>query len=516
LSSHDNLVNLLDERAAELGKKTYGMFPDGEFTFGELKERSEQLAAGLAERGVGEGDRVCAMMHNRPEFVELFFATMRAGAIFGSVNVSFRGEDLEYHVNDIDPDVLVVDPDCREKLIEVYGEIDVDHTVRLDSSKKLPEAEEMDTYYLDEEPPSPDLTQASPASIIYTSGTTGMPKGVVLPHGAYLNAGVENAERIMGLREEDVVYVSQPLYHIFGQDVIAETLTAGASFGMEKWFSTSNYWDRVEKYGATISHFSPSIAQMVYKETDRPDNPVRLGCGSIDPDLAPDFAEKFDMVVINGYGATETSGFAIANTFEHNEPDDLGTPVRYADVAIVDENDNPVEPGEHGEIVIRPRRPNSMIKRYHGDPERTLEDLDNQLLHMGDIGYVDENGRYHFVERMSHFVRRKDENVSVYEVETAIDELHGVDEVTVVGVDATIGEEILAVIVPDDGVELTPEDIMEHCEQRLAYFKTPRYVRFVDKLPRTETKGSVKRHTLEDEGVARAWDREEADYSLER
>lgn len=516
LASHASLVDLLDERATELGDKVYGMFPDGEFTFASLKERSEQLAAGLDGMGIEEGDGVCAMMYNRPEFVELFFGTLRLGAVFGSVNVSFRGGDLEYHVNDVDPDVLVVGPDCIEKLAEVRNDIDVDTILVLEPTESIPDTRELSTFYVSEEPPSPELDQSTPATIIYTSGTTGMPKGVVLPHGAYLNVGVELAEHSMELRSDDVVYIPQPLYHIFAQDVIAETLTAGVSFAMEKWFSSSRYWDRVEKYNATVIHFSPSIAKMLYKSTQRPENPVRLALGSIDSDIAPDFAEKFDLTLVQGYGSTETAGFATLNTVRDNRQDDVGPPVRYADVAIVDENDNPVALGDNGEIVVRPRRPNSMLLRYHEDAERTLETLSNQWLHMGDIGYMDEEGRLHFVERKSHFIRRKDENVSVFEVESALSELDGVNEVVVIGVDAEIGEEILAVILPDDESELTPENVITHCEERLAYFKVPRYVRFVKELPRTETKGSIERHKLEEAGIDDAWDREAAGYTLER
>lgn len=516
MSEYDTVVEVLDERAAEQGSETFATFPQETLSYETLAERSRRLAAGLADRGVGSRDRVAVMLHNHPAFLEVFFATLRLGGVLVPVNVSLRGDDLEYTLTDADPGVVVVGSDCLEKYREVEADVDIDHQVAVETP---PDGfEPLDALGSDAEPPSAAPAQGDAAAMIYTSGTTGMPKGVVLPHGAYLTVGTEMAERIIKPTEDDVLYMSQPLFHIFAQMVLTEALVAGVPFAMERWFSKSKFWDRVARHDATVIHFSSAISEILYTETEAPDNPVRVAFGAIADDIQEPFGEQFDCQVVPLYGLTESGGLATSGTVDDPRLGSIGRPTRYQDVTVVDEDDNPVGPNERGEIVVRPTRPNCMFERYFGKAEATVETTGNQWLHTGDIGYYDETGDFHFVERKSYFIRRMGENVSAFEVQRIVDDHPDVQQSVVVGADADVGsgEEVFAAVKLRPGADLDPLDIVTHCEGRMAYFKVPRYVVFVEAFPTTETKSTVQRFKILDRHLDDAWDREEAGYDLER
>jgi crotonobetaine/carnitine-CoA ligase len=195
----------------------------------------------------------------------------------------------------------------------------------------------------------------------------------------------------------------------------------------------------------------------------------------------------------------------------------MGTPTSYATVEIVDEDDAPAETGEHGEIVIRPTRPNVMFNRYYDKPTQTINVLGDQWLHTGDIGYRDDDGRFHFVNRKSYFLRRKGENVSVHEVERVLVDHPDVEEAIVVGTNAEVGgEEVFAVLRSRPDHNIDPLDIIKFCESRMAYFKIPRYIATVKSFPRTETKGTVERHKVLDQVSNNRWDLHNAEYELDR
>jgi len=516
LSDFNNIVELLEEKANEYGNKAFATFPQRTLRYNELNERSKKLAAGLSKRGLGTNDKIVVMTHNHPGFIELFFSSARVGAIIVPINVSLRGDDLSYALNDSDPEGIVVGSDCIEKYKEVKDDVSISMEISLEGDDKEI-FDSFESLIIDENPDEVSPSQSDSLAIIYTSGTTGMPKGVVLPHGAFLNTATDLAERVIKPTEEDVFYMSQPLFHIFAQIVMVETLVSGSSLAMEKWFSKSKFWDRVEEYDATIIHFSSAISELLYKNTEARDNPVRVAYGAIADDTQRKFAENFDCKVVPLYGLTECGGIALSGTIDEPCTGSLGRSMEYTEITIADKDDSPVEPDEQGEILVRCTRPNTMFKEYHSKPSETVETLQNQWLHTGDIGYRDEDGDYHFVERESYFIRRMGENISAFEVERIIDDHPDVEKSTIAGVEAELaGEEVFAAVKLKDDSNLEPVEIIEHCEGRLAYFKIPRYVVFVDSFPTTETKETVQRFKLIDSYKQKAWDRQEAGYELER
>lgn len=238
-----------------------------------------------------------------------------------------------------------------------------------------------------------------------------------------------------------------------------------------------------------------------------------------DETLIREFESRFDITVLEGYGVTQTSTIATYNTPDDRRIGSSGKAVSYADVEIVDENDWPVDPGESGEIVVRPKRPNTMLQGYLNEPEQTVEVCRNQWIHSGDIGYKDEDGFVYFIanEDNSIYRGRIAGRVSSLEIQGVIDAHPSVRESVVVGVENRRGtEEIKAVVIPEDDAEteLSPIDVYRHCKRSLPYLKVPRYVEIRAEIPRSPT-GKVRRKSLRESGVGSAWDRE-AGYEFSR
>jgi acyl-CoA synthetase (AMP-forming)/AMP-acid ligase II len=188
----------------------------------------------------------------------------------------------------------------------------------------------------------------------------------------------------------------------------------------------------------------------------------------------------------------------------------------HLELRIADEDDNQVPQGEEGEVVARPTRPNTIMLGYYGKPEKTVDTWQNLWLHTGDLGKVDEDGDLQFVDRMAFFIRRRGENISSYEVENVLTNHDAVEESAAIGVPSELGEdEIKAIINTKPGQDVEPLELIKYAEERLAYFKVPRYIEFTDSFPKTETE-RIQKTKLKERGIGDAWDREESEYELER
>jgi acyl-CoA synthetase (AMP-forming)/AMP-acid ligase II len=259
------------------------------------------------------------------------------------------------------------------------------------------------------------------------------------------------------------------------------------------------------------------MLSVLYNQETGPDNgetPVEMAIGhgfgfGTDETLIENFEDRFGITVLEGYGVTQTASLATINSPMDRKIGSSGQPVSYADVVIVDDNDWPVEPGESGEIVVRPTRPNTMLQGYYNDPEGTVKLCRNQWIHSGDIGYIDEDGYLHFVanEDNSIYRGRIAGRISSLEIESVISGQPAVRASAVVGVENESGnEEIKAVVVPKDDVDLNPVDICRHCEQQLPYLKVPRYIEICDELPQNPT-GKIRKQDLRESGRVDVWDR---------
>jgi crotonobetaine/carnitine-CoA ligase len=245
---------------------------------------------------------------------------------------------------------------------------------------------------------------------------------------------------------------------------------------------------------------------------------VRVVIGAAAPrELVEEFENRFGLVILDVYGLTETGPITF-NRYDQRRAGSMGVPVPWYEVRILDENDIEVPVGEPGEICIRPLRPSVMMMGYWGNDTATLKSMRNLWFHTGDHAHRDEDDFYFFRVRATDSIRRRGENVSAWEVERVLALHPDLLESAVYGVPSPIGgQEVMAAIVLKPGASITPEALLDFCQERMAHFAVPRYVRFVDALPKSHAqrilKQELKSEGIEVEGV---WDRESVGYKVHR
>jgi crotonobetaine/carnitine-CoA ligase len=360
------------------------------------------------------------------------------------------------------------------------------------------------------------------ASVVYTSGTTGPAKGVMMPHGQislFARLGIEGAN----MTEDDAHYCFIPLYHVAGKFMaMYASLITGGRVIVDTAFSADQWLPRVRQYGATMSHVHGPLVEMIYNQPVTPedaDNQVtRIVASPFPAKIAHDFERRFRLRGIETWGMTEVT---VPVWQPHDQP--LQTSCcgfvreEYFDLRIVDpDTDEEVDRGATGELVLRPRQPWTIMQGYLRNPEATANAWRNLWFHTGDLGRMDDDGRVYFVDRAKERIRRRAENVSSYDIEAAALNHPDVRECAAVGVPSEFegDDDILLYVVPQAGASRDPEGLIGHLATELPHFMVPRYLTYVDDLPRTPT-GKTQKALLRDVGKgAETWDRKAAGVSL--
>ena len=491
-------------------------------SYAEVEERAARIGGGLAALGVVPGDRVCLMVPNGLEFVLAWLGIVRIGAIAVPINTAYRGDLLEYVLNHSGALVVLAGEEFLERLAVLGPRLEhLRHVVTIPAAESGKDATAKPLL-----PTSPfaallgstptrlaEVDETAAASIMYTSGTTGPSKGVMLCHRGLL-AFTANHVRHCGVTRDDVCYTCLPLFHAIA--LILTTLgglLAGAKVVIGRHFSASTFWDEIRTSGATYASITGSIAQILMKQPrvpGEPDHRLRVVYAIPAPAaIYEDFERRFGTRFIEAYGATDGQ-IPVYMPLDAPRIGACGKVIPGFDLRIVDDRDAPLPPGQVGEIVYRSHEPYTMMLGYYRNPDATLEAGRNFWFHSGDLGSLDEDGYLHFVDRKKDSMRRRGENISSYEVEKVVNDHPAVLESAAVGVPAELGEdEVKIVVVLRPGETLRPEALVAWCEPRLPDFMVPRYVEFVDALPKTPNE-KVQKYRLRETGVAGAWDRDRA------
>jgi len=516
-------LNAALERAVERWPDRTFLKIDGEEeTFAEFDGGVGRLAGGLREAGLGRGDRLAVYMRNSLACLHTWFAANRLGAVWAPINTEFRGLTLAHAVGLLDSDLFVADADLVRPLRAALHDRKRSPRLIVNPAEEatVDGFELLERFYADE-PVGPVAAKFSDqAGMLFTSGTTGRSKACMLSH-QYFITQASILIRDFGLREDDVLYCPFPLYHA---DATALTtvpaLLMGATAAITKRFSASRFWDEVRETQATVFDFMGATLSILWKAEPRPDdadNPVRLAWGvPVPPGWAEDFERRFGLKLYELYGSVEAS---IPVTQHHDGPRVPGSCGRVTEgfeVRIHDDHDNPVPPDTPGEIVVRPLEPSVILDGYFGMPEATVEAFRNLWFHSGDLGRMDDDGNLFFVGRKKEAIRRRGENISAFEVEEGVLLHPDVVQCAAIGVPSELTEEEVKIcVVRRPGSALTPEDLIEHCRATLARFQVPRYVEFVEDIPKTPT-GKLAKYLLKEGAFTPAtWDREEAEPSRE-
>jgi fatty-acyl-CoA synthase len=491
----------MTRRAALTPERTALVYEDQSRTYGEFNREINQVAHGLRALGVNHGDRVAYLDLNHPRFFVTLFATAKLGAIFVPLNFRLTAPELSFIVNDAGVHTLVHDEMFAPVIDEIRDELPCRNLVCPTPRDGVRPWSELTHDQRDSDIDTlvdPDEV----AVIMYTSGTTGRPKGAMLTHGNFL---WNNFNALLGYDTmmDDRTLVVAPLFHIGGLNVTPlGAFLKGATVVLERQFDPQRVLQLIPKHRITTMFGVPAMflfmSQMPgFAEADMSSVRSFICGGAPVPEALIRLYGARGITFAQGYGLTETAPFASIVPPPHalDKIGSAGIPPFFTDVRCVDDRDDPVPPGERGEVVVR--GPNVM-KGYWNRPEATDEVLRNGWFHTGDVGVMDEDGYLYIVDRKKDMIISGGENIYPAEVEDCIYKHPDVAEVAVIGIaDARWGEAVCAIVVAKQGTAPTEQDIIDFTQGQLARYKQPRRVIFAEVLPRNPA-GKVLKFELRD------------------
>lgn len=498
---------------------------DTTISYTELDRMSDAFACQLAHKGVSAGDRVALYMQNIPQFVICLLGAWKVGAVGVSINPMNRGRELKLLLQDSVAKVLVMQRDLYEDVAKAVL-VDMPNVIAVTTSpREFQTRNDPRLIQGDELPPCPhtlDLTtllnasvpeavlcQASvahePAMIVYTSGTTGVPKGAIITH-SNMAVDAELWRAWVDVRDGAPILAIAPLFHITGLvGHVGFAFSAAAPLILSMRFHPEVVAEAAQEHQAefVVGAITAFIA-MMNNPLVRPEHLSTLkrvysGGAPVPAAVAAEFADKFGVSIRNCYGLTESSSLAVGVPPDCDTPLDangafsIGIPVFETDVFIADESGAPVPLGQVGEIMMSGPQ---ILTGYWQRPKESAAALSGGYLHTGDVGYMDDNGWLYIVDRKKDMISASGYKVWPKEVEDVIYGHPAVKEVAVVGIpDGYRGETVKAVISLKPGQQLDKSELIEFCKERLAAYKYPRHVEFVQDLPKTLT-GKILRREL--------------------
>ena len=532
--SEKTLGDYLEYWAEHTPDKEYIVYSDRNlrFTWKEFNQRVDDMAKGLIAIGVTKGTHVGLWAQNVPDWLTFLYACAKIGAVCITVNTNYKQNELEFLVKDSDMHTLCLTDgtwesnyvdmtyqmlpelrECQRGHLESKNFPNLKNVVYIGQEKYRGMYNTAEILLLCENTEEDEFIKLRNSvnchdvvNMQYTSGTTGFPKGVMLTHYNIANNGYLTGEH-MKFTQEDKLCVCVPLFHCFG--VVLATmncLTHGCTEVMVERFDPLVTLASVHKERCTALYGVPTmfIAELNHPMFDMFDlSCLRTGimAGSLCPiELMRKVEDKMHLRVTSVYGLTETSPGMSQTRID--DPDEVryttvGRDYEFVDVKVLDPETNQEVPvGVQGEMCCKGF---NVMKGYYKNPKATAEIIDeNGYLHSGDLGVKDENGNYRITGRIKDMIIRGGENIYPREIEEFLYHLPGVRDVQVAGVPSKkYGEEVGAFIILDEGVKLTVDEVRDYCRGRIARYKIPKYVFFVDEYPLTGS-GKIQKFKLRD------------------
>jgi carnitine-CoA ligase len=521
---HD-LATLVRGKAEKNGTRAALRFAGRTLSYRDLDRESDRVANGLAESGIGPGDRVAALLFNTPEFPLLWFGLAKRRAVLVPLNTGLKGEILRYELADCSPAGVVLD----RRLWDVYAPyrdglaIAREWVVDPEGGGAGPADHVRSFAALSSDQPAASTSPpgpSDPAAVLYTSGTTGPPKGAVVPHEKCLRTPTEIGRRSR-LTPDSVLFTALPLFHCNAQEMTALTaLLNDLTAAFDERFRASTYWETAASMGATHVSLLISMINVLYKqptkETDRTHSVRTALTAGTTTQVWPEFERRFGLTIIELYGMTECGCTTLMNPPDAIRVGSVGTPLGFVEADVVDDDDRPVAAGVRGELVVRPRAPFTMFSGYLGKPEKTVEAWRNLWFHTGDYVTRDADGYYYFVDRKKDVIRRRGENLAPYDVESVLNRHPAVFESVVVGIPSPLGEEdVKAFVQLRPGANASPKELFEFCVEHLPFFMVPQRIEFLDEIPKTANQKS-QRYLLRERRGGTEYDREQLGVVVRR
>ncbi|MBI2207367.1 MAG: long-chain fatty acid--CoA ligase [Candidatus Rokubacteria bacterium] len=489
-----NLAALGEENVRTYGEFVSLVFEGRELTNVEQQRQADRLANALRKRGIAAGDRVVVMLPNCPEVLQAYAGILKTGAVVVPIIFLLNAEEVRHILGDSGAKLVITSPELAAKADGFPGDTvlvggDAPGAIAWDELI----AREPDAFTM------VDRADDDIAVILYTSGTTGRPKGVALSH-RNLEANARSAASLSELDRERYNLAVLPLSHSYGLTLMNSGNILGTRGVLLRWFNPDLVLETIQTYRVQAMAGVPTmyVYLLQYPGAGNFDTSSMRAWGSgaapLPVEIVAPFEKKFGGRLLEGYGLTEASPVVSAHRLSGvRKLGSVGQPIPGVEVRIFDDEDRDVPRDEIGEICVR--GPNVMLG-YYGLPDETATTLKNGWLHTGDMGRLDEDGFLFVVERKKDLIIRGGFNVYPREVEDVLYAHPKIAEAAVVGMrDPLMGEEVMAWVVPKSGVDVTPEDVIAFCQERLAKFKCPRDVRILPSLPKSPI-GKILRKEL--------------------
>jgi len=499
-----NVADWIKKWAWILPGKIALVYDNRPMTYATLNARINRLSHALLELGVKRGDRIAALLTNCVEFFEIFFACSKIEAIFVPLNFRLAGPEIAYIVNDCTAETLFFSGEFADRIAAIKDRLPIisDHYITI--GEGIPDwAKGYETFlsrHPTNEPEIPfEKDVESPHVIMYTSGTTGFPKGAVFTQRkTFFN--ILNANIYYHVTPDDTIVVSRPLFHSGGLLVDSlPFLYKGGTVILKRRFDPEELLEAIQRYRATVLETSATMYRFILDRCRLEDydlSSVKLYYtgGEIVPlPLLKAYGER-GIVITQLFGQTETSTVTwLPAEYGLKKLGSVGLPVFHGEVKIVDEDGNEVPPHQAGEVIVSGP---ILMSGYWGHPELTAQTIRNGWLYTGDVGRRDEEGFFYILDRRKNMYISGGENVYPAEVEKVLYENPGVKEVAIIGVpDPKWGEAGKAFVVRKEGANVSAKELVQWCAERIAKYKVPQTVEFVDRLPKNAA-GKVMKHRL--------------------
>lgn len=466
-----------------------------------------RYAAFLRAAGIVRRDHVALMLPNSLEFLLVWFACARIGALYVPINTDYRGDILRYQLDKADAKLMVIDEAYADRLAFVATDLPKlravvvrrrseqvasDWRARLAARFALHDSH--DYQSMDPLPDDGTIVHTDLHSVCFTSGTTGPSKGV-LSTNCHVVSFAMDWITANAFTEHDSIYTPLPLFHAIAAWLgVMPTVLLGARIAIVERFSAAHYWADVRRFKASVAHGIFSVVPILLKQPEQPDdadNPARaFYIGQQDPV----FERRFDCRIVNAFGATETGAVTFLPYGEDAPPGSCGRPnTERFDIRLVDDDERDVPDGQVGEILVRARQPHTMMEGYYNDPQATAHAMRGGWFHTGDNGRRDADGWYYFVDRKKDAIRRRGENISSFELESVASQHPAVLESAAVAVPSELGEDdVKLFVVLRPGQSVSHDELWAFCEQRMPAFWVPRYIEFIGSMPRTPNQKIMK------------------------
>jgi len=491
---------------------------DEKYTYLDMHLKSNRLANALLKIGINRGDGVALFQINSPEFLFTVFATMKIGAYTVLVNTGLVGDGLKYIIEHSDAKLLITHWSLLNKYLTIKDQLHQVKTVLVDLNE-APEDFTLSEGILSlkevmkdasEEDIDIEISMEDLILLMYTAGTTGLPKSITFYQGKMMgNLTLPALKNLANsyFQNDDVIFTCLPLFHtnaLFLSSLAAYIIDLPLI--LSERFSASRHWDICRKYNVTSFNTLGAMITFLMKQPEKPNDKehnIRFIISAACPkELWVAFEERFNVKITENYGATDGGGFGLYTMgFENPPVGTMGRPLPSVIAEVMDDNGKILPPNTIGELVfaVKPKELESRKVDYYKDPKASenmiQKGADGQLwFHTGDMATKDEEGWFYFQDRKRDSIRRRGENIASVSIENVILKNDKIKECAAYGVESEHGEdEVMVSVVVKPNMTLSPEELLDYCKGKMADFMIPRYINFMEELPKNEVHRVLKR-----------------------